>query len=32
MKIVELLNNVQLALTHEHADLLGKFSHEASLS
>jgi len=32
MKIVELLNNVQLAITNEQADLLGRFSHEPSLS
>jgi hypothetical protein len=32
MKIVELLNNVQLAINNEQADLLGRFSHEPSLS
>jgi hypothetical protein len=32
MKIVELLNNVQLAITNEQADLLGRFSHEPSVS
>ena len=31
MKIVELLNNVQLALTNEQADLLGRFNHEPSI-
>jgi hypothetical protein len=32
MKIVELLNNVQLALTNEQADLLGRFNHEPNIS
>lgn len=32
MKIVELLNNVQIAITNEQADLLGRFQHEPSIS
>jgi hypothetical protein len=32
MKIVELLNNVQVALTNEQADLLGRFMHEPKLT
>ena len=31
MKIVELLNNVQLALTNEQADLLSRFDHESKI-
>ena len=31
MKIVELLNNVQLALNNEQADLLGRFQHESKI-
>jgi hypothetical protein len=31
MKIVELLNNVQLALNNEQADLLGRFQHESQI-
>lgn len=29
MKIIELLNNVQLAINNEQADLLGRFTHES---
>ncbi|HET8688361.1 MAG TPA: hypothetical protein VFM18_17260 [Methanosarcina sp.] len=32
MKIVELLNKVQLSLTNEQADLLGRFQHEPEIS
>jgi hypothetical protein len=32
MKIVELLNKVQVAITNEQADLLGRFQHESSIS
>ena len=32
MKIVELLNNVQLAITNEQADLLGRFDIENKIS
>lgn len=32
MKIVELLNNVQVAITNEQADLLGRFQHESNIS
>jgi hypothetical protein len=32
MKIVELLNNVQLAITNEQADLLGRFDIETKIS
>ena len=32
MKIVELLNNVQLPLTNEQADLLGRFLQEPTIS
>ena len=32
MKIVELLNNVQIAVTNEQADLLGRFQHESNIS
>lgn len=32
MKIVELLNNVQVALTNEQADLLGRFQHESKIN
>ena len=32
MKIVELLNNVQIGITNEQADLLGRFQHEQTLS
>lgn len=31
MKIVELLNNVQLALTNEQAELLGRFQLESKI-
>ena len=31
MKIVELLNNVQLALNNEQADLLGRLQHESQI-
>lgn len=31
MRIVELLNNVQLALNNEQADLLGRFQHESKI-
>lgn len=31
MKIVELLNNVQLSLNNEQADLLGRFQHESKI-
>lgn len=31
MKIVELLNNIQVAITNEQADLLGRFNHEPSI-
>lgn len=31
MKIVELLNNIQVAITNEQADLLGRFKHEPSI-
>lgn len=29
MKIVELLNNIQIGITNEQADLLGRFQHES---
>jgi hypothetical protein len=32
MKIVELLNNLQVPITNEQADLLGRFSHEPQIS
>ena len=32
MKIVELLNNVQVALNNEQADLLGRFQHESKIN
>lgn len=32
MKIVELLNNVRIALNNEQADLLGRFQHESKIS
>lgn len=32
MKIVELLNKVQISLNNEQADLLGRFDHEPSIS
>jgi hypothetical protein len=32
MKIVELLNNVQVAINNEQADLLGRFQHEPKIS
>jgi hypothetical protein len=32
MKIVELLNNIQLPLTNEQADLLGRFLEEPTIS
>lgn len=31
MKIVELLSNIQVAITNEQADLLGRFQHEPSI-
>jgi hypothetical protein len=31
MKIVELLNNVQIGITNEQADLLGRFDHEPEI-
>ena len=31
MKIVELLNNVQIPLNNEQADLLGRFLHEPKI-
>jgi hypothetical protein len=32
MKIVELLNRVNLTLTNEQADLLGRFQHEPNIT
>lgn len=32
MKIVELLNNIQVPITNEQADLLGRFQHESKIS
>jgi hypothetical protein len=32
MKIVELLNNIQVGINNEQADLLGRFQHEPSIS
>ena len=32
MKIIELVNRVQLALNNEQADLLGRFQHEPAIS
>lgn len=32
MKIVELLNNIKIAVTNEQADLLGRFLHEPKIS
>ena len=32
MKIVELLNNVQIPLNNEQADLLGRFQHEPKIT
>ena len=32
MKIVELLNSIQVAITNEQADLLGRFQHESKIS
>ena len=32
MKIVELLNNIQVAINNEQADLLGRFQHEPKIS
>ena len=32
MKIVELLNRVQVAINNEQADLLGRFQHEPKIS
>jgi hypothetical protein len=32
MKIVELINHVQIALNNEQADLLGRFQHESTIS
>jgi hypothetical protein len=31
MKIVELINRVQIALNNEQADLLGRFQHESQI-
>lgn len=31
MKIVELLSKIQVAITNEQADLLGRFQHEPSI-
>jgi hypothetical protein len=31
MKIVELLNNIQIGITNEQADLLGRFQHESKI-
>ena len=31
MKIVELLNHVQVPINNEQADLLGRFNHEPSI-
>jgi hypothetical protein len=32
MKIVELLNNIQVPINNEQADLLGRFQHEPNIS
>jgi hypothetical protein len=32
VKIVELLNNIQLPINNEQADLLGRFLHEPTIS
>jgi hypothetical protein len=32
MKIVELLNHVQIQLNNEQADLLGRFQHESKIN
>jgi hypothetical protein len=32
MKIVELLNHVQIPINNEQADLLGRFQHEPQIS
>jgi len=32
MKIVELLNNIQIGITNEQADLLGRFQHESKIT
>jgi hypothetical protein len=32
MKIVELLNNIQIGITNEQADLLGRFQHESVIA
>lgn len=32
MKIVELINNVQMVINNEQADLLGRFQHEPKIS
>jgi hypothetical protein len=32
MKIVELINNIQIGITNEQADLLGRFDHEPEIS
>ena len=32
MKIIELLNHVQLAVTNEQADVLGRFDNETEIS
>ena len=31
MKIVELLNNINVAINNEQADLLGRFQHESRI-
>jgi hypothetical protein len=31
MKIVELLNNIQIGITNEQADLLGRFQNEEAI-
>lgn len=32
MKIVELLNKIQIGITNEQADLLGRFQHESEIN
>jgi hypothetical protein len=32
MKIVELINNIQVPINNEQADLLGRFDHEPKIS
>ena len=32
MKILELLNNIQIGITNEQADLLGRFQHESKIN